>query len=103
MCPGSGPTWKHRFSPTFIAILFALEGVNVQMKGGAEIVEGIGTLINGLAGKFLSSIVALFLAVSFSIVEKKLCEPGGAPANFLDRRGEERLYLSGDFPREVPG
>jgi hypothetical protein len=59
---------------TFIAILFALEGVNVQVKGGAEIVEGIGALINGLAGKFLSSIVALFLAVSFSIIEKKLCE-----------------------------
>ncbi|HYI93359.1 MAG TPA: hypothetical protein VEX68_07430 [Bryobacteraceae bacterium] len=55
---------------TFVAILLALEGVNVQLRGGAEIVEGIGGLINGLAGKFLSSIVALLLAVTFTLFEK---------------------------------
>jgi hypothetical protein len=55
---------------TFIAILLALQGVNVQLRGGAEIVEGIGGLINGLAGKFLSSIIALFLAVTFTLFEK---------------------------------
>ena len=55
---------------TFIAILLALEGVNVQLRGGAEIVEGIGGLINGLAGKFLSSIIALLLAVTFTLFEK---------------------------------
>lgn len=55
---------------TFIAILLALEGLNVQVRGGAEIVEGIGGLINGLAGKFLASIVALFLAVMFTVFEK---------------------------------
>ena len=35
---------------------------------------GIGTLINGLAGKFLSSIIALLLAFIFTLVEKKWCE-----------------------------
>ena len=55
---------------TFVAILLALEGVNVQLRGGAEIVEGIGGLINGLAGKFLSSIIALLLAVTFTLFEK---------------------------------
>jgi hypothetical protein len=59
---------------TFVAILIALQGVNVQVRGGAETVSGIGTLINGLAGKFLSSIVALLLAVFFTVIEKKLCE-----------------------------
>jgi hypothetical protein len=59
---------------TFVAILIALEGLTVQVRGGAEIVGGIGSLINGLAGKFLSSIIALLLAVIFTVVEKKLCE-----------------------------
>jgi hypothetical protein len=59
---------------TFIAILVALQGVTVDIKGGAETVQGIGTLINGLAGKFLSSIVALLLSVLFTVVEKKWCE-----------------------------
>jgi hypothetical protein len=59
---------------TFVAILIALEGLTVQVRGGAEIVGGIGSLINGLAGKFLSSIIALFLAILFTVVEKKLCE-----------------------------
>jgi uncharacterized membrane protein len=59
---------------TFVAILIALEGLTVQVRGGAEIVGGIGSLINGLAGKFLSSIIALFLAIIFTVIEKKLCE-----------------------------
>jgi|HigsolmetaAR202D_1030399.scaffolds.fasta_scaffold19799_2 hypothetical protein len=57
---------------TFIAILVALQSVTVEVKGGAETVQGIGTLINGLAGKFLSSIVALFLAVLFTLAEKRV-------------------------------
>lgn len=56
---------------TFLAILLALEGVSVHVRSGAEIVEGIGGLINGLAGKFLSSIVALSLAVVFTLIEKR--------------------------------
>ena len=42
----------------------------MHLRGGAEIVEGIGGLINGLAGKFLSSIIALLLAVTFTLFEK---------------------------------
>ena len=59
---------------TFISILVALAGVTVQITGGTETVLGIGTLINGLAGKFLSSIIALLLAFIFTLVEKKWCE-----------------------------
>jgi hypothetical protein len=40
---------------TFIAILLALEGVTVEVRGGTETVAGIGTLINGLAGKWPAS------------------------------------------------
>lgn len=56
---------------TFIAILLALDGVTVEVRGGTEIVQGIGALINGLSGKFISSIVALFLAVAFTVLEKR--------------------------------
>ena len=56
---------------TFIAILLALDGLRVEVRGGTEIVGGIGALINGLAGKFVSSIAALFLAVAFTVLEKR--------------------------------
>jgi len=56
---------------TFISILVALQGVRVDMKGTAETVSGIGNLINGLSGKFLSSIVALFLSVTYTLSEKR--------------------------------
>jgi hypothetical protein len=59
---------------TFIAILLALQGVHVDIKGSTETVQGIGQLINGLSGKFLCSIVALALSVSYTLVEKRLGE-----------------------------
>jgi ABC-type transporter Mla subunit MlaD len=51
---------------TFIAILVALSGVKVA--DGQ--VSGVDLLISGLSGKFLSSIVALFCATTFVMVEK---------------------------------
>ncbi|SRR5581483_9736291 len=59
---------------TFIAILVALAGVTYQAQDPAHPVTGIDQLINGLAGKFLSSIVALVLSVAFVFFEKKICE-----------------------------
>lgn len=52
---------------TFIAILIALMYVKV---GADNVVSGVGELINGLSGKFVSSIVALALATVFIFVEK---------------------------------
>ncbi len=58
---------------TFIAILVALAGVSYNAQDPTRPVTGIAQLINGLSGKFLSSIVALVLSVLFTIVEKKVC------------------------------
>jgi hypothetical protein len=52
---------------TFIAILDGLSHVSV---GANMDVQGIGGLINGLSGKFVSSIVAVTCAVSFVFVER---------------------------------
>ncbi|MBA3916864.1 MAG: hypothetical protein H0X25_24070, partial [Acidobacteriales bacterium] len=50
---------------TFVAILLALYGVHYDKANAADPVTGIDTLINGLSGKFLSSIVALVLSILF--------------------------------------
>jgi hypothetical protein len=52
---------------TFIAILDGLSHVSVTANMD---VQGIGGLINGLSGKFVSSIVAVTCAVSFVFVER---------------------------------
>jgi hypothetical protein len=52
---------------TFIAILVAL--LHVRLVGNR--VEGMALLIEGLSGKFVSSIAALFAATIFVIVEKR--------------------------------
>jgi hypothetical protein len=57
---------------TFIAILMALYGVHYDESNSIRPVTGIAQLINGLSGKFLSSVVALSLAVMFTVVER-LC------------------------------
>ncbi len=44
---------------TFVAILLALYGVHYDKSNTVEPISGIDVLINGLSGKFLSSIVAL--------------------------------------------
>jgi hypothetical protein len=56
---------------TFVAILLALMGVTYNKNNPVEPVRGIDTLINGLSGKFLSSIVALALSVVFTILERR--------------------------------
>jgi hypothetical protein len=55
---------------TFVAILLALSDVSYKEGNVTEPVKGIGTLINGLSGKFLSSIVALLLSMLFTLCEK---------------------------------
>lgn len=52
---------------TFVAILDGLSHVSVTANMD---VQGIGGLINGLSGKFVSSIVAVTCAVSFVFVER---------------------------------
>lgn len=53
---------------TFISILFGLHHVHIS---GLE-VTGVDGLINGLAGKFLSSIIGLLLAMAFTHQENKI-------------------------------
>ena len=55
---------------TFIAILLALDGVHYDKANTVDPITGIDTLINGLSGKFLSSIVALVLSILFTFYEK---------------------------------
>ena len=59
---------------TFIAILQGLSGVTYNPLDSVHPVSGIDALINGLSGKFLTSIVALVVSIIFTFVEKKLCE-----------------------------
>ncbi len=51
---------------TFIAILFALVGVHYD----SEKITGLEQLINGLSGKFVSSIAALLAASMYLLAEK---------------------------------
>ena len=59
---------------TFVAILMALAGVTYNINDPVRPVSGIDQLINGLSGKFVSSIVALILSVIFTFFEKKICD-----------------------------
>jgi hypothetical protein len=59
---------------TFVAILMALAGVTYNVNDPVRPVSGIDQLINGLSGKFVSSIIALILSVIFTLVEKKICD-----------------------------
>ncbi len=55
---------------TFVAILLGLLGVHYDKSNTIEPITGIDTLINGLSGKFLSSILALFLSIVFTFIEQ---------------------------------
>lgn len=57
---------------TFLAILLALYGVHYNQHNAVEPVTGMEGLINGLSGKFLSSIIALFLSIVFTFREKHI-------------------------------
>lgn len=59
---------------TFVAILQGLSGVTYNEADALHPVGGIDALINGLSGKFLSSILALILSVIFTLIERKVCE-----------------------------
>ena len=59
---------------TFVAILVALSRVTYDAGEVIRPVSGIDQLINGLAGKFLSSIIALVVSIIFTFIEKKICE-----------------------------
>lgn len=55
---------------TFLAILWALYGVHYNELDAVKPVTGMEGLINGLSGKFLSSILALLLSIAFTLREK---------------------------------
>ena len=55
---------------TFTAILLALKEVHYDKANTVNPITGIDSLINGLSGKFLSSIVALLLSIFFTFVER---------------------------------
>ncbi len=55
---------------TFTAILIALYHVHYDSGNSAHPVSGIEDLINGLSGKFFSSVVALALSVLFTITSR---------------------------------
>ncbi len=55
---------------TFMAILGGLSGVHYDRGNTTEPITGIDVLINGLSGKFLSSIVALLLSIAFTLFEQ---------------------------------
>ena len=57
---------------TFLAILLALYGVHYDQHNAVEPVSGMEGLINGLSGKFLSSIIALLLSIVFTLREKHI-------------------------------
>lgn len=57
---------------TFIAILTALYHVHYNEGNAVEPVSGMQDLINGLSGKFVSSIVALLLSILFTFLERSL-------------------------------
>lgn len=54
---------------TFLAILCGLSEVSVDDISGK--VQGVDVLVSNLSGKFLSSVVALALAIIFTLVEKR--------------------------------
>jgi hypothetical protein len=57
---------------TFLAILWALYGVHYDELNTVKPVSGMEGLINGLSGKFLSSIIALLLTIIFTLLEKRI-------------------------------
>ena len=59
-------------SLTFTAILIALMGVHYDKANTVEPITGIDSLINGLSGKFLSSILALSLSILFTLIERSV-------------------------------
>jgi hypothetical protein len=59
---------------TFVAILIALWSVSYDETNATRPFTGMQELINGLAGKFITSVFALLLGVTFTFIEKKICD-----------------------------
>lgn len=57
---------------TFVAILLALYNVHYNEANAENPVTGMKDLINGLSGKFLSSIIALLFSILFTLYEKRV-------------------------------
>jgi len=55
---------------TFLAILLGLMGVHYDKSNTVNPITGIDILINGLSGKFLSSILALVLSIFYTLIER---------------------------------
>jgi ABC-type transporter Mla subunit MlaD len=80
---------------TFIAILLALYEVKYSPTNTVEPITGIDKLINGLSGKFLSSITALLLSIVFTLWEKRAVRS-------LRRRYEELITAIGQAIPYLP-
>jgi hypothetical protein len=76
---------------TFVAICIGLS----RLHADAAAVTGVQGLINGLAGKFLTSIVALVCANVFIVLER------GAMRRLHDAHGEFLTLLDESFPRRT--
>jgi hypothetical protein len=59
---------------TFVAILLALLDVRYDEGNAENPVSGLQGLINGLSGKFISSILALALSIAFTFWERNLAD-----------------------------
>lgn len=76
---------------TFVALLMGLSHLHADAQG----IQGLQGLINGLAGKFLTSIVGLFCANIFSLVEKRVS------VRLVTAHQELVDSLEGLFPRRM--
>jgi hypothetical protein len=76
---------------TFVAICGGLN----RLHADGTVITGIQGLINGLAGKFLTSIVALVCANAFMLVERPTTR------RLLDRYMEFLTLLEESFPRRT--
>ncbi len=78
---------------TFLAILQGLYHVHYNPDDVTRPVQGIADLINSLSGKFSSSLVALFLAVLFMLMEKHFDKKNRDGYEQLVRTAESALPL----------
>lgn len=76
---------------TFVALLMGLSHLHADAQG----IQGLQGLINGLAGKFLTSIVGLFCANIFSLIEKRVT------VRLVTAHQELVDSLEGLFPRKM--
>ena len=81
---------------TFIALLIGLYHINVTPDGN---VEGISGLINGLSGKFCSSIIGLAASMCFLWLESKVV--GGIKTNCLKLQHKLNTIFARNFSENI--